>query len=111
MRKPQLEESVRLLEAKSKDAPLHDELLVIPVKHVPLRVPKFDVCLKETALRAVQAEQTMLTRMVKFGCSWCTERFPAFHPAYEPPDWLPMELLKRGKDGVALCNIEVAKWD
>ena len=50
-----LEDSVQALEAKSEDPPLHSELLVIPVKHVPLRVPKFDVRLKETALRAVQA--------------------------------------------------------
>ena len=106
-----LEESVRLLEVKAKDPPLHEELLVIPVKHVPLRVPKYDVRLKESALRAVQAQQTMLTRMVVFHCNWCTERFPAFHPAYEPPDWLPMELLKRGASGVAACNIEVATWD
>ena len=67
--------------------------------------------MKETALRAVQAKQTILTRMVMFHCNWCTERFPAFHPAYEPPEWLRMELLKRGKGGVAACNIEVAAWD
>ena len=108
LRKAQLLESVRVLEAKSQDPPLHSELLVIPVKHVPLRVPKFDVRLKGSALRAVHAQQTMLTRMVMFHCTWCTERFPAFHPAYEPPDWLPMELLKRGASGVAACNIEVA---
>ena len=58
-----------------------------------------------------KAQQTMLTRMVVFHCNWCTERFPAFHPAYEPPDWLRMELLKRGSNGVAACNIEVATWD
>ena len=43
----------------------------------------------------------MLTRMIVFHCNWCTERFPAFHPAYEPPEWLRMELLKRGPNGVA----------
>ena len=111
LRKAQLLESVRVLEAKSQDPPLHSELLLIPVKHVPLRAPKFDVRLKDSALRAVQAQQTILTRMVKFQCTWCTARFPAFHPAYEPPDWLPMELLKRGASGVAACNIEVATWD
>jgi hypothetical protein len=48
-----LEDSVQALEAKAQDPPLHSELLVIPVKHVPLRIPKFDVRLKESALRAV----------------------------------------------------------
>ena len=111
LRRPQLEDSLRSLLAQSQDPPLHNELLLIPAKRVPLRFPKFDVRLKQSALRAVQAQQTILTRMVMFHCNWCTNRFPAFHPAYEPPDWLPMELLKRGASGVAACNIEVATWD
>ena len=53
----------------------------------------------------------MVTQMVMLHCNLYTELFPAFHPVYEPPDWLPMELLKRGKSGVAACNIEVATWD
>ena len=66
--------------------------------------------MREKALRAVHAQQTMLTRMVLFNCDWCNERFPTFHPAYRPPLEVELELTRPGKDGVALCNIEVAKW-
>ncbi len=87
------------------------EVLVLPVDRIPLRVAKYDVVLREAPLRAVQAEQTMLTRMVKFECNWCRERFPAFHPAFRPPPELGMQLLDGGASGVAKCNIEVAWWD
>ena len=67
--------------------------------------------IREGPLQAVLAKQTMLTRMSLFNCNYCTERFPAFHPAYTPDPSLQMELLKHGADGVAPCNIEVAMWD
>ena len=48
----------------------------------------------------MHAEQTMLTRMVRFHCNTCTERFPTFRPAYAPPPELGMHLLKRNfKEG------------
>ena len=87
------------------------EVLLLPLKAFPLRVAKFDVAIKERTLYADLAVHTMLTRMVHFTCDWCTERFQAFHPAYEPPAELNMELLKRTRGGVALCNLEVAKWN
>ena len=85
--------------------------VLVPVKRVPLRVAKFDVVLKESALAAVHAKRTMLTRMVLFTCNTCRERFPTFHPAYMPPSWLNMHLLRQGRDGLARCNVEVASWD
>ena len=65
--------------------------------------------MRENALRAVQAMHTILSRMVVFYCKECKERFPTFHPAYVPPPALAkeMEMLKHGRDGVALCNLEV----
>ena len=78
---------------------------------MPLRVAKYDVALEEGPLYAVLGTHTILSRMVHFTCDWCTERFAAFHPAYEPPPELGLELLKRGRSGTALCNIEVAKWN
>ena len=86
---------------------------IVPVGQVPLAVAKYEVPLREEALRAVHADQTIRTRMVVFQCNWCCERFATFHPAYWPPweVWSEMELLRRGSDGVALCNIEVESWD
>ena len=74
---------------------------------------KYDVQLREAALRAVQAMHAILSSMVVFTCNDCKERFPTFHPAYVPPPRIAkeMELLRHGKDGVAACNVEVAKWD
>ena len=82
-------------------------------KEVPLRVLKYDVQLREASLRAVHAMHTILTRMVLFNCTVCMERFPTFHPAYEPPASVAgkMELFKRGASGLAACNIEVSTWD
>ena len=64
-------------------------------------------------LRAVHAMHTILTRMVLFRCFVCNERFPTFHPAYVPPPSVAkdMEILKRGGNGVAACNVEVHSWD
>ena len=69
--------------------------------------------LREASLRAVQAMHTILTRMVLFHCTVCMERFPTFHPAYEPPPSIAgkMELLKRGSNGLAACSIEVHSWE
>ena len=72
--------------------------MLLALKTVPLRVAKYDVQLRDASVRAVQAAQAILTRMVKFTCHECQERFPAFHPAFEPPDQLAGEmlLLRRG---------------
>ena len=85
----------------------------VPLKKVPFRVSKYDVNLRESPLRAVQAMHAILSRMVLFRCNDCKERFPTFHPAYVPPPRIAsdMELLKHGRDGVAQCSIEVAQWD
>ena len=87
--------------------------MLLALKTVPLRVAKYDVQLRDASVRAVQAAQAILTRMVKFTCHECQERFPAFHPAFEPPDQLADEmlLLRRGGDGLAACSTEVAEWD
>ena len=89
--------------------PLQPKMLVIPVRLCPLRAAKYDVALRQESLWAVQAVHTMLTRMVLFECKCCRERFPAFHPAYEPPEAL--DLLKRTKTGLASCDISVHEWD
>jgi hypothetical protein len=94
-----------------KSKQLRERVVMLPLKALPLRVAKFDLVLREKLLLAVRAKHTMLTRMVLFTCNTCRERFPAFHPAYEPPEDLKLELLKRGADGVAACNVEVAEWD
>eukprot|EP00959_Pyramimonas_sp_CCMP1952_P062522 1307292-Pyramimonas_sp.AAC.1 len=53
-----------------------------------------------------------MSRMVLFECRDCKERFPAFHPAYEPPPEIAekMEVLRAGKNGVATCCMAVASW-
>ena len=77
---------------------LYEETLIIPVNRLSLRGARYDVCLRERPLRAVHAMQTMMTRMVLFTCHWCRERFPTFHPAFEPPKWLRNEEnLEEGK--------------
>ena len=92
---------------------LAPQYVLVPLKKVPLRVAKYEVVLREAPLRATQALHAILTRMVVFTCNQCSERFPTFHPAYAPPPEIAkdMEILRRGKDGVAACNVEVATWD
>ena len=90
---------------------LPEECIAIPVRQVPLRVAKYDVAFRQDSLWAVQAVHTILMRMVLFECKCCRERFPAFHPAYEPPEALEMQLLKRTDAGVAVCDISVHQWD
>ena len=96
-----------------QECELYETCLVIPVNRLPLRGARYEVCLREAPLRAVHAMHTILSRMVVFHCSWCRERFPAFHPAFMPPAWLEkkMEILKKGHDGVAVCNVAVASWE
>ena len=86
---------------------------LVPLKKVPVRVAKYDVQLRDAPLRATQAMHAILSRMVLFTCNDCRERFPTFHPAFVPPPAIAneMEILKRGKDGVAACSVEVATWD
>ena len=98
-------------EQKARDAPLRDFLRVVPIADIPLRVSKFDVVLREAPLRAVHAMQTILSRMVLFRCMVCNERFPTFHPAYVPPKKLDLHMLRRGANGAAHCNMEVAAWN
>ena len=86
---------------------------VVPLKMVPLRVSKYDLCLREQSLRATQAMHAILSKMVLFFCGDCKERFPTFHPAYAPPLSLvdSMTLLKRGRDHLAPCDVQVFRWD
>ena len=104
-----------LLDAKHgyRNKVIEREYRFLPVKKIPVRVAKYDVNLRESPLRAVQAMHAILTHMVLFTCNHCKERFPTFHPAYFPPPAIAkdMEILKHGKDGVAACNVEVADWD
>ena len=58
---------------------------IVQLKALPRRVAKYEVALRESSLRAVQAMHTILWRMVRFDCNDCNERFPTFHPAYVPP--------------------------
>ena len=99
------------LEEEMQQQVIWPEVLVVPVGRVPTRHAKYDVRLRNSSLRAVQAMHTMLSRMVMFTCTCCRERFPTFHPAYEPPEWLDLEVLKRGASDAAVCNVEVATWD
>ena len=93
--------------------PREKSYVLIALKRIPYRVAKYDVQLRESPLRAVQAMHAILTNMVLFTCKDCKERFPAFHPAYVPPPRIAkaMEVLKHCKDGVAVCNCEVSEWD
>jgi hypothetical protein len=86
---------------------------LVPLKKVPVRVAKYDVRLRDAPLRATQAMHAILSRLVVFTCNDCRERFPTFHPAFAPPPAIAadMEILRRGKDGVAACSVEVASWD
>ena len=90
---------------------LLDEVLVLPLKLIPLRVAKYDVCLREQPLRAVHAMHTILTSMVMFRCWCCNERFPTFHPALEPPHEIELELRRGGRHGLASCDVGVSAWD
>ena len=98
-------------EADKKVPEVYREMLVVPLRHVPVRIAKFDVCLREQPLCAVHAMRTVLERMVMFHCTVCRERFATFHPAYDPTDCLDLQLTRRGADGVAACSLEVAFWE
>ena len=100
----------RLEEKDVASLPLRSKVLIIPAKAIYLCVSKFDVTLREAPLRAMRAMHMILTRMVLFRCMLCNERFPTFHPAYQPPAHLEMDVLKRGRDGVPHCSVEVASW-
>ena len=58
---------------------LREQVIMLPLKFLPLRVAKFDLVLRDGPLRAVHGKQTMLARMVFFNCNACHERFPAIH--------------------------------
>ena len=97
---------------RARDDPaLFDDVVVVPVKDVPVCVARYDVVLREAPLRAAHAMHTILTRMVMFRCTCCNERFPTFHPAFRPPESLGMEILKRGKNGAAACDVAVHCWE
>ena len=70
-----LRKVVRDLEAPCTDPSLREERIV-PAQRLPLRVAKYDVPLREAALRAIHAQQSILASMVRFECRWCRERFP-----------------------------------
>ena len=90
---------------------LLDEFLVVPVAKLRRSAAKYEVSLREEPLQASRAIHTILTRMVMFHCDSCRERFPTFHPAYEPPEELELDILKAGFDGVASCSTAVASWN
>ena len=48
--------------------------------------------------------------MVYFECRICQERWAAFHPAFEPPRWLELEIQRARGDGLATCDVGVAIW-
>ena len=88
---------------------------ILPVKMLEFRVAKYDVALREAPLWATLAMHTILSRMVKFRCTDCNERFATCHPAYTPPDDLDMHILGRpkttkGRFGPPSCSTEVATW-
>ena len=102
----------RQMDVRSLEAMLQDHYTVVPAKYVPVRAVKYDVRLRDASLGAVHAMHAIMSNMVLFECKDCKERFPAFHPAYTPPPLIAesMEVLKRGRNGVAACNMEVAVW-
>ncbi len=89
------------------------ELLVLPLRDLPVRIAKYDVALREEAIYAVYAHRTVLERMVHFTCNICVECFPTFHPAYDPTDEgkVQLKLFPHTRSGAAACNIEVEVWD
>ena len=57
-------------------------------------IPEHESGTKESCARGGRLLMaTMLTRMVRFTCDWYGNRFQAFHPAYEPPPELGLEVL------------------
>jgi hypothetical protein len=91
---------------------LLERAVLLSLKRCQPRAPRYNVKLNLQVLAAVHAEQTILTRMVRFHCNTCTGRFPTFHPAFVPPPELGMHLLKKNlKDGCAPCNLEVGTWE
>ena len=100
------------LESLIADPPLHEELLIVPLSELPLRVAKFDVVLRDASLWAVHAMHKIMSREVLFHCKVCRERFQTFHPAYDPIDMIDMELRRGvGRTDVPACSIEVWTWD
>ena len=83
------------------------EYRIVPLRLLDRRVLKYAVRLREQSLRAAEAMHMVLSRQVRFDCKVCAERFAAFHPAYEPPQQISeaLEVLRRGRSGVASCSV------
>ena len=88
---------------------------ILPFKMLEFRMAKYDDALREAPLWARLAMHTISSRMVKFRCTDCNERFATCHPAYIPPDDLDMHILVRPKTtkrkfGPPPCSTEVTTW-
>ena len=64
-------------------------------------------------LRASEAMHEILSMQVLFDCRVCKERFAVFYPAYELSEEVAtcLEILRSGKCGLAVCNVQVSFWD
>jgi len=82
--------SLRDLANKLRSPLLLDAMAVVPVKALQRSSAKYEVRLREEPLQATRVVHTILTRMVVFHCDVCRERFPAYHPAFEPPAHLQL---------------------
>ena len=89
------------------------EYRIVPLRLLDRRVMKCAVRLREQSLRAAEGMHMILSKQVRFYCKVCAERFAAFPPAYEPPQQIAeaLEVLRRGRSGVASCSVEVSSCD
>ena len=53
-------------------------------------------------LLAIQKVQDIMCNMIRFECSQCHIRFPAFHPHFTPP--FPLDVTRH-------CSNEIAEWE
>ena len=63
-----------------------------------------DAIVKEIPLRMARWVGCEMAQLVMFGCVCCKERFPTFHPGYQPSEEFGMELF-------SLCSSAVASWE
>ena len=77
---------------------------VVPDISSPIRTAKIHAALRKPPLEAILQVQDIMVRLVLFQCRECRIRFPAFHPDFEPPAHLQLQIQRQ-------CPTAVAEWD
>ena len=77
---------------------------IVPDSSSPLRTAKIHATLRKAPLEAMLQVQDIMCHLILFECRECRVRFPAFHPDFEPPPHIQLQVLRQ-------CPNAVAEWN